>query len=161
MGLMRLGRGERVRADMTSPARALTFPLLETIATTGIIWMIIGYLDNPYTAYVDPIVRNVLVAIWAILLVWRFVLPVLRARRKRFIVTNHRVIARAPGLRSKVDSIPLRQVHSARRYKGGISIAVFGHDRPVYFPAVPKAKKMEAMINESRAGMMRRPPLPR
>lgn len=157
MGLMRLGPDEWVRADMTAPARTLVFPFLETVATTGVLWMAIGYLDNPSVAWSEPILRNLLVAVWALLFVVRFLVPVLKARRKRFIVTNHRVIARAPGLRSKVDSIPLRQIHSARRYRGGISVAVFGLDRPVYFPEVPKTKKMEAMIAQSLRALPRQP----
>lgn len=149
MGLMRLGRGEWVRADMTAPARSVVFPFLETLATTGLVWIAIGYLDNPHTVSFEPIVRNVLVAVWALLLLFRFIMPVIRARRKRFILTNHRIIARGPGLRAGVDSIPLRQVRSARRYRGGISVALYGHDRPLYFPEIPKARKVEALISQS------------
>lgn len=151
MGLPRLGPGERVRADMTSPPGTVVFPFLEAVVTTGLVWMAVGYLDGP-GSMIDPLLRNALVAVWAVLLVWRFLLPVVRERRRRFIVTDRRIIARAPSLKSRVDSIPLRDVHSVRRHKGGISVAVFGLDRPLYFPSVPRGKKVEGLIQQSLPG---------
>lgn len=151
MGLPKLAPGERVRADMTSPPGVLLFPFLEAVVTTGLVWMAVGYLDGPWIG-VDRTVRNALVALWAVLLVLRFLLPVVKERRRRFIVTDRRIIARAPTLRSRVDSIPLRDVHSVRRYRGGISVAVFGLDRALHFPSVPRGKKIEGMIQQALSG---------
>lgn len=154
MGLPKLGPGERVRADMTSPPGALVFPFLEAVVTTGLVWMAVGYLDGP-GYLIDSALRNALVGLWAALLVFRFVLPVVKQRRRRFILTDRRIIARAPTLKSRVDSIPLRDVHSVRRHKGGMSVAVFGMDRPLYFPGVPRGKRIEGMIQQSLPGFYR------
>lgn len=149
MGWPKLQPGEWVRADVTSPPAVLGFPLLELIAYTGLIWMGIGYLDNPYGVFSDPLLRQGLVLLWAVLVIWRFVLPLAKARRRRFVVTDRRIIARSDSLRPRVDSIPLRDVHSVRRVKGGLSVAVFGFDRPLYFPNVGKVRKTETAVKHA------------
>lgn len=142
MGIMKMGQGEVIRADMTTPFRALLFPFLELILVTGLAWIAIGWCDRQG---VDLVVRNSIVGLWAILAAWRFGLPLVKARRRRFIVTNRRVIARHG---AKVDSIPLNDIRGARRRRGGISLAIHGFERPLYFPDVPKTKRVAGLLNE-------------
>lgn len=139
---MKMGRGEVVRVDMTAPYRALLFPFLELILITGLAWMAIGWADS---YGLDVNLRNGIVGLWAVLSLWRFGLPLYRTRRRRFIVTNLRVIAREG---SHVDSIPLRDIRGARRRRGGISLAIHGYEHPMYFPSIPKAKRVEEILNE-------------
>ncbi|QGU03890.1 PH domain-containing protein [Corynebacterium comes] len=148
MGLFQPGQGEVVRADLTSPLRVLTFPVLELILVTGLSWMLIGWLDQPGMA-VDPQLRNTIVLIWAVLALWRFVLPLFKARRRRFVVTDRRIVVRAGALRARTDSIPFRDIRSVKRRRSGITLAITGYDRPLYFPDVPRAKKVTAMIESS------------
>ncbi|MEX3507015.1 hypothetical protein VVR85_06390 [Corynebacterium sp. LK2590] len=145
MGYMTMGPGEAKRVDVTAPFRTLVFPLLELILITGVCWIAIGWLDAQGA---DLRLRNALVVLWGALSVWRFVLPVIRSRRKRFIVTDRRVIARAARLGGRTDSIPLRDIVGARRRRGGISLAIRGYDQTLYFPDVPKTKKVEAAIGD-------------
>lgn len=149
MSWPKLQPGEWVRADVTSPPAVLGFPLLELIAYTGVIWMAVGYLDNPHSPAFDPALRRALVVGWAVLVTWRFVLPLVKTRRRRFVVTDRRVIARADTLRPRVDAIPLRDIHSVRRTKGGLSIAVFGLDRPLYYPHVGKTRRTETELRHA------------
>lgn len=148
MGLFRPGSGEVVRADFTSPLRTLTFPVLELILITGLAWMGIGWLDGPGPV-VDIQLRNGVVLLWAVLAAWRFGLPLLRSRRRRFVLTDRRIIVRTGSLRAGTDSIPLRDIHSVKRRRSGISLGVRGVGRPLYFPDVPRAKKVSAMIEAS------------
>lgn len=145
---------EQVLVDMTAPTSALVFPFLEVILLTGVAWMGIGWLDNPYnlpevaTGVFDPVLlRNSVVTVWLVLVVWRFVLPLLRSRKQRFIVTNQRIVARPAKLTAKVDSIPLGQVLDVARRRKGISLAVRGFSYPLYFGGVPKSKKVVGAIN--------------
>lgn len=62
MGLFQPGQGEVVRADLTSPMRTLTFPVLELILVTGLSWMLIGWLDQPGMG-TDPQLRLSLIHI--------------------------------------------------------------------------------------------------
>ncbi|WP_394282169.1 hypothetical protein [Corynebacterium sp.] len=148
MARFQLGRGEYARADMCAPLSTLVFPFLELLLITGVAWIVIGFMDQPGT-YVNMQLRNAVVLVWAALGVWRFVLPLVRSRRQRFVVTNKRILARSGELRPRVDSIPLGQIHSVRRHKGGISVAIYGFDRPVYFPHVGRAKRVEQILRRT------------
>ena len=145
---------ENVLVDMTAPLTALVFPFLEVVLLTGVAWMGIGWLDNPYnlpepaTGVFEPVLlHNSVVTVWLLLVVWRFVLPLLRSRKQRFIVTDQRIVARPANLTAKVDSIPLGQVLDVARRRKGISLAVRGFSYPLYFGGVPKSKKVVGAIN--------------
>ncbi len=148
---------------MCAPLSTLVFPFLELLLITGVAWIVIGFMDQP-ESIVDTRLRNAVVGVWALLGLWRFVLPLIRSRRQRFVVTNKRILARSGELRPRVDSIPLHQIHSVRRHKGGINVAVYGFDRPVYFPHVGRAKRVEEILRrtprptpEPRPGLGSRP----
>lgn len=149
MGDFRLGPGEVVRADLTAPLRTLTFPALELFAITGAWWIGIGWIDAGHLP-LDVHQRNLLVLGWMLVVCWRFLLPLVRSRRQRFIITNQRILVRAPKLRAPLDSIALRDVRGARRTRRGIALSLVGYQRPLFFPDVPKAKKAVALIEESR-----------
>ncbi|MGO1951097.1 hypothetical protein [Corynebacterium casei] len=154
MSIVKMGHGEVKHVDVTAPYRALLWPVLELVLITGICWIGIGWLDVQVNNQAfDVAIRNAVVAIWAALSVWRFVIPVMRHRRKRFIVTNHRVIARAPTFQGQIDSIPLRDVVGVRRRRGGISLAIRGYDRAIHFPDVPKTKRIEKVLNQRLSEM--------
>ncbi|WP_246816281.1 hypothetical protein [Corynebacterium sp. HMSC30G07] len=139
----KVGEDEVVLADVTAPVSDLIFPLLELILITGICWIAIGWMD--VTATVPLVARNAMVILWLVLGCWRFGLPVIRGRRRRFVVTDRRVLAR--GRTGKVDSIPHSQIHSARRADGGLNLAVYGFPRPIRFDQVGKARQVEKLIN--------------
>ena len=144
-----MGNGEVKHVDVTAPYSALLWPVLELVLITGICWIGIGWLDvQVNNGAFDVAIRNAVVGLWALLSVWRFALPVIRQRRKRFIVTNYRVIARAPTFKGQTDSIPLRDIVGVRRRRGGISLAIRGYDRAIHFPDVPKTKRIEKALNQ-------------
>ena len=127
-------------ADMAPPLRALVFPFLELIILTALSWMLIGWMD---VHGMDAQLRNIVVLLWAILALWRFLKPVLRLRRQRFVVTNKRVVAMNG---RSIESIPFVQIRGAQRHRGGISIGIFGYAQPVYFPDVGRTKRVEDLI---------------
>ena len=143
--------GEQVLVDVCAPLSTLTFPLMELIVITGVAWIAIGWMD--VTPGIDPALRNLAVALWALLALWRFVGPLMASRRRRFMLTDRRILAR--GHRGAVDSIPLEQIHSARRVKGGISVAVYGYDRPLVFEQVGKARAVDKALQKALAGELR------
>lgn len=140
MNLMTMRPGETSIVDVTAPLRVLIFPVLELILATGLTWMAIGWIDATNG---DPVLHNGLVVVWLLLFIWRFLVPLRRARRCRFIVTNARIVAR---MGSKVDSIPLTDIAGVRRHRGGIFLSIRGYDRALYFPNLPKTKRIERSI---------------
>lgn len=137
--------GEQVLVDVCAPLSTLTFPFMELIVITGVAWIAIGWMD--VTPGIDPALRNLVVVLWALLALWRFVGPLVASRRRRFMLTDRRILAR--GRRGAVDSIPLEQIHSARRVKGGISVAVYGYDRPLVFEDVGKARAVDKALQKA------------
>lgn len=138
-----IGEDEVVLADVSAPISTLVFPLLEAVVITGVVWIALGWFDVNFE--LDPLVRNLVVLGWVLLVLWRFIVPVTRARRRRFVVTDRRVLSRGP--RGAVDSIPRQHIHSARKTGGGISLAVYGFERPLFFDQVGKPKQVEKIIN--------------
>ena len=134
--------GEVVLADTTSPLSSLVFPLLEVIVITGVCWMAAGWMD---ANGVGPLARNLVIAVWAVVAVTRFLWPLAVSRRRRFVVTDRRVLAR--GRSGKVDSIPHAQIHSAQRDAGGLNITVYGFPRPIRFDQVGRTRQVEKLIN--------------
>lgn len=95
----------------------------------------------------DAGIRNAVVGIWFLVVLWRFLLPLIRQRRQRFMVTNKRVMF-VPGGRGRTESIPFAQISDVRRRRGGIDIGLLGYGEAVHFPDVGRAKRVEAMIAE-------------
>lgn len=141
-----VGEDETILADVTAPLSGMVFPLLELIVITGVSWIAIGWMD--VTPGIEPVIRNAVVLLWALLVLWRFVVPLVRNRRRRVIVTDKRLLAR--GRTGAVDSIPHRQIHSARRDNGGLTVAIYGYERPIHFEQVGKVRQVERLINERR-----------
>lgn len=144
MAKIKLGRGEVVLADMAPPLRGVIFPFLELIIATALFWMLIGWMD---AAAVDVGIRNAVVGIWFLIVIWRFFWPLIRQQRQRFVVTNKRVMY-LPGGRGRTESIPLMQIRNVRRRRGGIDIGILGYGEPVHFPNVGRARRVEALIVE-------------
>lgn len=141
MAGIRLQQGEEVRVDVTAPLTRLMLPVCELLLITGLCWMGIGFLDkSALDPNNDPTMRNGVVLLWAVLSCWRFALPVVRARKERIIVTNQRIILRAPGLMGAKESIPFHAVRYIGRIRKNISLAVAGYSRPILLPNVAKAK---------------------
>ena len=142
---------EVVFADMTCPFSTLAYPVLELVVITGLAWMGIGYLDSPNVPWiVDMNLRNGVVGLWAILVVLRFLLPVVRLRRRRLLVTNRRVTIRNAGFRGASYTIPLNAVREVGRRRSTILLSVRGHDRPVLISEVPRTRKVQAQIEAAR-----------
>ena len=148
---------EHVYVDLTSPLSAMLFPVMELILITGVCWMAIGYLDRlpdrfgyvPATDFPDG-TREVILTIWAVLALWRFVLPLLRQRRYRVTVTDRKLLVRPSGLRSRYDSIPINYLRGVQRRRNTLILGVGGQHRPYVMADVPKARKVESVLRGVR-----------
>ena len=131
--------------DVTSPLRSMALPVVELLVLTGVFWIGVGYLDRD--VYGEGYWwRNLVVLAWALCVLWRFVLPLIKQRRRRFVVTDTEIRMRNAGLFSRTVTIPLPAVRGAGRYRNMITL----HTRsgPVYVEGVPKAKKITDTINQ-------------
>lgn len=126
----------------------MIYPILESIIYTGISWIIIGYVDAHFSLGVAGVVHNMMLVFWLLLLLLRCVLPMIRLRRRKIMVTNQRIILHTAALRGTWESIPLSQVRDVARRRKDIYLAVAGNDRSIYLPKVPKAKRAVEVIEQ-------------
>ncbi|APT84170.1 hypothetical protein [Corynebacterium aquilae] len=158
MAALGLIPGELVYADLTTPLSRLAFPLTQAMLATGITGIAIGFIDAQWLngntgLLVDygPLLRTTLLVIWALFILIKLILPAIGSRRRRIIVTDQRLILRAPGLRGSVTSVELEQILGAQRQGSTISIRILGARRPLIIDKAPKAKKLTHTINELAA----------
>ena len=155
----KLAPGEHILVNVTATMRAMLFPTLELLLITGLGWMIIGYFDRIPT-YDELGVqtgltlsvqgRNMLVVAWMVLGFLRFVLPLVRACRSRLVVTTSRVLLRAPGLTTSLDTIPLVGIYNASRRGNHLIMNTHGFG-PILIRNMPRTKKIAQTINDAIA----------
>ncbi|MBV7282787.1 hypothetical protein [Corynebacterium sp. TAE3-ERU30] len=145
---------ERCIFDATTPVTGLTFPALELVLWTGLAWIAIGFFDRlpgspgyEQVGYFPAETRGLVLLLWVLLVLWRFVLPVVRARRRRFTVTTQRVVVRGPALRARSQSIGMRYIYRASKQRGAVVLEVAGQPHPMVFRGVPKSKQAVKAIN--------------
>lgn len=126
----------------------MIYPILESIIYTGLCWMLIGYIDAYFSPLVASSAHNVVLGIWVFLFLVRSIVPIIRLRRRKIMVTDQRVILHNAAIRGNWESIPLQDVRDVARKRKDIYLAVAGHDRSIYLPKVPKAKKVVEVLTQ-------------
>ncbi|WKD59734.1 hypothetical protein [Corynebacterium caspium] len=144
MSTFKPARGERLLVDVTTRFSALTFPLLEAIALTGVSWIVIGWLDTSVYAGID--VHNAAVGIWAILLAWRLLWPVARARRQRLLITTHRLVHREASFSEARINIPLANIFHVQKKRRRIILHTRDGAPPLILHTLPRTKRIAAII---------------
>lgn len=141
---------EVVSVDVTSSLSSLFYPVVKLTLVTALCWMGIGFIDQPQpNVVVDTGMRSIFVALWALLALWAFVLPVARSRRRRLILTDKRLILRAPALRGHSESIPLGAVQQVLRKGSTLKILVAGQQHYVVVEGIPYARRIAALIEHN------------
>ena len=143
-----LDEDEEVIIDTNPTFGGLIWPLMELMASTGIIWLVIGLIDkNPTTATDLAPLRTILMLVWLFILLWRVAMPALRWLRKRFILTDRRILLRNGLVRANVSSIDLRSVRGVRRKGSNLLLATYGFGEPVLVPNVPSCRKVAKLVH--------------
>ena len=144
--------GEVELARVVPPLGALVVPLAELVLISGLSWLAVGWIDANGQTYVGPaevaLAHNIVVAIFLILSLWRFVVPVVRRGQDRVQVTNRRVVITAGG---RAQSFPLADIRGVRRRGRRLLISAAGYDRAIATPKVGKARKVEQLISQYTA----------
>ena len=160
MARLALIAGEVIYVNLTTPVLRHTYVVLRAVLVTGVIAIAVGYLDAHFGADVgaDPTAaffRQLLLGLWAIVMLFGLVLPVVKKQRRRIIVSDRRLLLRAPGLRGAVTDIPLENILGVTRHGQDVHVQVLGSRRPLVIQRVPKAKKfcesVEVLAAHSRS----------
>lgn len=143
-----LDADEEVIIDTNPTFSGIFWPLLELMAITGIIWLLIGFIDkDPVTAANFAVARTLLMLLWVLLLVRRVAVPLLRWLRERFILTDRRILLRHGLFRTDVSSIDLRSVRGVRRQGSDLLFMTYGYGSPITVANIPSSRKVAKLVN--------------
>lgn len=163
--------GEEILAELSPNRRSLLFPVIELLLITGVIWVLIGLIDNYFDSealyhlgYALPVPSQLpnliddptyLVAQWGrrgLVVLWIFLAwrrcgkqMVFRAR-SRMVLTNERLITATGHWRSQTAQVPLEYIVDARAKGSTVSVYVMGTRNPIVLRDVPFAKRFVRLI---------------
>ena len=139
---------EDVLLDVNPAFARLTWPLVELALITGVIWLLIGFIDSPRIAPGDLAgLRDFLLIMWPILVAWCVAKPGLEWLGERFVLTNRRIILRRGLLRPRVVTVDLRTVRGVERRGNVLQLRVSPFGPPMAIRDVPSARKVAKMVN--------------
>lgn len=139
----RMSDNEEVLFDLNPAFGRLFMPLMELILVTGVVWLLVGFIDGPYIGSGDLMgVRTMLLIGWVVMIAWRVGLPVARWLRERIVVTDEQLIVRDG---SRVRAIPLRAIRAVDRKGSEVRIRASGAP-PVVLYDVPSARKISRIL---------------
>ncbi|MFI5505066.1 hypothetical protein ACFLIN_06915 [Corynebacterium kutscheri] len=140
---------EQVRVDVTTSLAGLSYSVIQLIFYTAVFWMVIGFLDRMGTETVSVDVRNAVVALWLAVVIWRFIIPIASLRRRRFILTDRRLILRTPGMRGYTEEFSLQAIRKVQRKRRTLVLGVVGYNQTISITDIPRAKRVATMLVES------------
>ena len=143
-----LSEGERVVIHKHPHWKMLLLPYVVLIVTLG---------GGGYLAYLSQDTLWLLIVIGAvalILIVWLFLIPIIKWRTTHFIITTDRVMARE-GLVTRTGlDIPMSRISSVR-FEHGLVDRIFGcgtliiessSDEPLEFDDIPKVEQVHSLL---------------
>ncbi|EPD67688.1 hypothetical protein HMPREF1219_02101 [Corynebacterium pyruviciproducens ATCC BAA-1742] len=148
---MKLEPGEVILADVTTPFRHLTMPVVQLILATGVCSMALGVFDRPggpelLGVALPPAWRPIVLAVWAVWVVVGFLWPVLMSRTARTTITTKRIVTRKPGLFTRSRSVFLEEIDTVHRRSGDLVVSLYDEPRPLVIRHMPKTKQLVRLI---------------
>ncbi len=152
--------GEYVIVDTNPNFSQLLWPLLEVLALTGVIWLIIGLMDHSVFAgpaeamAADPTaggspLRTGLIALWLILAAWRAAKPTAEWLSHRLVVTNFQIILRQGVFRRHCTIYDLRSIGNVEKQKKSVVLTVYPYGVPIAIDGIPKPRKVAKAIRQA------------
>ncbi|HIW96111.1 MAG TPA: hypothetical protein H9867_06485 [Candidatus Corynebacterium gallistercoris] len=164
---------EPLLAELSPTRRSVIFPVLELVLITGLIWLVIGWIDAelarmsvsllgfetvPLTALPAQVdnataaglvwLRRGLIVLWLILAWRRCIKHLIFRARSRMVLTDRRLITASGHLRSQIAQIPLHSVVDARAHGSTVAVYIIGQRMPVELHSVPQAKKFVRILRQ-------------
>jgi membrane protein YdbS with pleckstrin-like domain len=148
-----LSEGEEVVVHSHPHFKMLVVPLFALIVTLGVgIWLALLAQDVAPPWNSISLIAIGVVAV--VLVVWLFLVPVVRWRTTHFIVTTDRLIAREGVVRRTGLDIPMSRINSVR-FEHGLLDRVFGcgtlviesaSEEPLTFDDIPHVERVHTVI---------------
>ncbi|MFD4197697.1 MULTISPECIES: PH domain-containing protein [Amycolatopsis] len=148
-----LSENEQVIVHSHPHAKMLIWPVTGFLVTLGLgIWLVTLAGDAP--APWNDVARIAIAVVAVVLIVWFFLVPLVRWRTTHFIVTTDRLIVREGVIKRTGIDIPLGRISSVQ-FEHGIVDRLFGcgtlviesaSDEPLRFEDIPRVERVHTMI---------------
>ncbi|NKY50585.1 PH domain-containing protein [Nocardia vermiculata] len=134
--------------------KMLFLPALTFILATAVAGFASGLAWRNTEGSVRTVVLIVVVAVWALLLVWRCLTPVIRWKSTHFIITDRRVLVREGVLTHTGIDIPMSRISSVQ-FSHGLSDRMLGTGTliidaasgdPLEYDDIPEVQKVHALL---------------
>ena len=135
--------GEVALLDVNPVFSRLVRPLVDLVVVTGVIWLLIGFIDGPYIGDGDLAgMRATLMLAWPVLLAWRVGGPVLDWLGRRLVVTDRRLLLRRGIVRPEITSIDLRSIRAVDRRGSMLAVSTRYWREPLVIEGVPGSRRV-------------------
>lgn len=143
-----LDTNEEILLDTNPTFGRLVWPLLELMAITGVVGLMIGFIDGSATVGAGmQTVRTFLFFAWTVLILWRVVRPSLNWLGERFVLTDRRILLRRGLLRPRVTTVDLRSVRSVDRRGSALLLRTHYFGPLLEVEDIPSARKVAKMVS--------------
>lgn len=147
-----LGRDERIVHSMRTHAKVLILPVLALIVFTAGLGIGIAAAPPAW----QPWATWVIVALYAVLVVWIVLVPFLRWLTSTYTLTDRRIVTRKGILNKTGHDLPLRRINNVNHERSltdrmlgcGTLILETAAGKPLVLPDVPQVEKVHVLINE-------------
>lgn len=150
-----LAEGEHVVLHRHPHWKCLVLPTIVFLLVTAAAGVAAGYTtSSSLSGTGELVVWIVIAAVWAVLVVWFFLRPLISWRTTHFVLTDRRVTFRNGILtRSGID-IPLQRINSVefrhglvdRMLRTGTLIIESASDDPLSFDDIPQVEKVHSLL---------------
>lgn len=150
-----LAPDERVVVHRHPHWKALIVPVAAVLLTTAGVtllwwWVVAQDLDDTALTWIGVAAG----AVWAILTVWSFVVPLVRWSTTHFVVTNRRVMFRTGVLTRTGIDIPMSRITSVqfrhnlvdRMLRTGTLVIESASDEPLEFDDIPDVERVHTLL---------------
>ncbi|MBB5914841.1 putative membrane protein YdbT with pleckstrin-like domain [Nocardia transvalensis] len=134
--------------------KMLFWPAVTLIVATALAGFAGGYASRNTEGTTRSAVLIAVVAIWAVLVVWRCAGPVLRWKSTHFIITDRRVLVREGVLTHTGIDIPMNRIANIQ-FRHGLSDRLLGTGTliidaasgdPLEYDDIPQVQKVHALL---------------
>lgn len=149
-----LGHEEELVLHRHPHWKMLVLPVLTFLVVTTLAGFGAGVLERSLESTARTAALLALLALWAAVIVWRTLTPVLRWKSTHFVVTDRRVLVRQGILSHSGIDIPVRRVSNVqfrhglvdRMLKTGTLVIVASSDDPHEFDDIPDVERVHSLL---------------
>jgi uncharacterized membrane protein YdbT with pleckstrin-like domain len=120
-----LAPGERLLVHHHPHWRLLAVPVLTLLAATTIAGVLGGLAQSNLDGIARTVAEAAVLVAWAVIVIWRFGIPLVRWSTTHFIVTDRRVLVRYGVLRRSGVDIPLNRISNVQ-FRHGLMDRILG-----------------------------------